>query len=104
MIVLDVNLLIYAINEDAPLPRKAKAWLEGAMSGAETVGLPWTVILAFLRLTTRTGIFRTPLPIETAFDVIDGWLEQPVVMAIEPTAEHTPGGIGDGTRRGTLLH
>jgi predicted nucleic acid-binding protein len=36
MIVVDANLLIYAVNEDAPLHRKAKTWLETALSGSET--------------------------------------------------------------------
>jgi predicted nucleic acid-binding protein len=39
MILLDVNLLIYAVNEDAPSHRKAKSWLETTLSGTETVGL-----------------------------------------------------------------
>jgi toxin-antitoxin system PIN domain toxin len=88
MIVVDVNLLIYAVNEDAPLHRRAKAWWETTLSGNETVGLSWTVILAFLRLTTRAGIFRTPLSVESALDVVDAWLLQPAVVAVEPTAQH----------------
>jgi uncharacterized protein len=88
MILLDVNLLIYAINEDAPLHRKAKSWLESVISGTETVALPWTVLLAFLRLTTRTGLYATPLRVECAFDLVEAWLDQPVVTTIEPTAKH----------------
>ncbi len=88
MILIDVNLLIYAVNEDAPLHRKAKAWVENAMSGAETVGLAWNVILAFLRLTTRPGVFRNPLEVETAFEVVADWLNQPAVTPVEPTAQH----------------
>jgi predicted nucleic acid-binding protein len=52
MIVVDANLLVYAVNEDSPDHKKAKSWLEAAVSGTETVGLPWIVLLAFLRLTT----------------------------------------------------
>lgn len=88
MIVIDANLLIYAVNEDAPCHLKAKAWLEAVVSGAETVGLPWIVLLAFLRLTTRTGLFQKPLDVETAFDLVDGWLQQPSVTVLEPTARH----------------
>ncbi|HEY7388091.1 MAG TPA: type II toxin-antitoxin system VapC family toxin [Bryobacteraceae bacterium] len=88
MIVVDVNLLIYSVNEDAPLHRKAKPWLEASLSGQETVGLPWIVLLAFLRLTTRVGLFRKPLPVETAFDLVDGWLQQPSVTVPEPTSRH----------------
>lgn len=88
MTLVDANLLLYAVNEDAPLHRKAKSWLEESLSGTETIGLSWTVLLAFLRLTTRTGIFRTPLSVESAFDVIDSWLNQPSVTTVEPTAQH----------------
>src|SRR6266566_4345264 len=53
MKILDVNILIYAVNKDAPLHNGAKAWLERTLSGSEAVGLSWNVLLAFLRLTTR---------------------------------------------------
>jgi len=88
VIIVDVNLLIYAVNKDAALHRKAKSWLESAISGTETVGLSWTVLLAFLRLTTRPGIFQKPLGVESAFGVVEAWLEQPAVIAVEPTARH----------------
>ena len=86
--VLDVNLLIYAVNEDSPDHKRAKSWLEATISGTETVGLPWIVLLAFLRLTTRTGLFQKPLTVGAAFDVVDAWLQQPSVTVPEPTARH----------------
>jgi toxin-antitoxin system PIN domain toxin len=65
-----------------------RAWLEATLSGPETVGLPWTVLLAFLRLTTRPGIFARPLELPTAFDVVNSWLSEPGVVAVEPAAQH----------------
>ena len=88
MIVVDVNLLIYAVNQDSPDHDKAKTWLEAAVSGTETVGLPWIVLLAFLRLTTRPGVFQRPLTVDAAFDLVDAWLGQPAVTVPEPTARH----------------
>ena len=88
MIIVDVNLLIYAVNEDALLHKKAQRWVEATLSGTETVGLAWNVLLAFLRLTTRAGIFRKQLAVETAFDLVDAWLSQPAVVTVEPTAQH----------------
>jgi len=88
MIFVDANLLIHAVNVDSSLHQKAKAWLESVVSGPETVGLPWLVLLAFLRLTTRVGLFQKPLAPETAFDLVDAWLQQPSVTAPEPTARH----------------
>ena len=88
MIVLDANLLLYAIYEDAPLHRKAKSWLESAISGPDAVGFSWNVLLAFLRLTTRPGLFRHPLSVETALDLIATWLEQPSATVIHAGPRH----------------
>jgi hypothetical protein len=88
VILLDVNILIYAVNQDAPLHSRAKSWLEATISGTETIGVPWTVLLAFLRLTTRPGLFRNPMPLDASFDVIDSWLEQPSVSIIDPGPRH----------------
>jgi toxin-antitoxin system PIN domain toxin len=88
VIVVDVNLLIYAVNEDAPMHSRAKRWWESAVAGPETVGLTWSVLLAFLRLSTRPGAFRNPLPLEAALDIIDEWLAQVHVTIVEPAARH----------------
>jgi toxin-antitoxin system PIN domain toxin len=88
MILVDANLLIYAVNRDSPLHERAQVWLEQAISGRETVGLPWTVVLAFLRLTTRPGLFKRPLPVATALDLIGSWLERETVMLIHPGPRH----------------
>lgn len=88
MILPDVNLFIYAVNQDAPLHRQAKSWLEEALSGPETVGLSWLVLLAFLRVSTRPGAFTIPLSPQTAFDLVDTWLAAPATVIVEPTAQH----------------
>ena len=88
MIIVDVNLLIYAVNKDSPNHQTAKSWLEAAVCGTETVGLPWIVLLSFLRLTTRIGLFDKPLSVKAAFDLVEAWLEQPAVSVPEPTASH----------------
>jgi toxin-antitoxin system PIN domain toxin len=88
MMLLDANLLIYAVNKDAPLNRKAKSWLESALSGPDTVGFSWSVLLAFLRLTSRPGLFRHPLPVDTAFGLVASWLEQPSTTVVNPGPRH----------------
>ena len=88
MILVDANLLIYAVNADAPLHRKAKSWLESALSGTETVGFSWNVLLAFLRLTTRPGLFRHPLSVGRAFDLVASWLDQESAAIVHPGPRH----------------
>jgi toxin-antitoxin system PIN domain toxin len=88
MKLLDANLLIYSVNKDADLHLRAVRWLENVLSGDETVGLSWNVVLAFLRISTRTGLFRRPLEPNAALDLIDRWLEHPLVEIVEPGPAH----------------
>jgi len=88
VIVPDTNLLIYAINQDAPHHQRARAWLEQTLSGREPVGLPWRVLIAFLRLTTHPRIFETPLSTDAALDYVNRWLAQPCARPLEPGERH----------------
>jgi len=88
MKIVDLNLLIYAVNSDAPDHIRAKAWLENTLSETETVGLPWAVILGFLRITTNSRIMPKPIAHQQAVEVIDGWLDRPTVEIILPTDRH----------------
>ena|SRR5215469_7658654 len=88
MIVPDVNLLIYAVNRAAPLHKKAYSWLEEAIAGPDTVGLPWNVLLAFLRLTTRRGPLSHPLSLAQSLDLVDAWLSLPSVTIVHPGPRH----------------
>jgi len=88
VILIDANLLIYAIDADAPHHSQARGWLEGVLSSTTAVGLAWLVILAFIRITTRPGILRKPLSPERALEFVDGWLDQPYVTTIGPGEHH----------------
>lgn len=88
MILVDANLLIYSIDSDAPLHRPAREWLEEVLSGTTRVGLPWIVLLAFVRITTRTGILVRPLSLDEAVGYVDSWLAQPFVEPVVPGPSH----------------
>ena len=90
MILVDVNVLIYAVNSDSPHHQKARTWLENALSSSTSIGFAWTVLLAFLRVTTRRGILERPLPIQAAIAYIDSWLQQPNAEIVEPDDRHWP--------------
>lgn len=88
MKLVDANVLLYAINEDAPHHKTAREWLDGALGGREVVGFAWVVLLAFLRLSTRPGLFSRPLTIDEAIDVAEGWLDRPTAVTVSATARH----------------
>jgi toxin-antitoxin system PIN domain toxin len=84
----DVNLLLYALDETSPHHTRARPWLEALLSGIEPVGFAWSVLLAFVRLSTRAQLFANPLGPAEAFDVIEGWLAQPCALVLHPTERH----------------
>lgn len=88
MILVDANLLLYAVNSDSPWHPPARAWLEETLSGSAALGLAWNVILAFVRITTRAGIFARPLAPEEAIAYVDSWIEQPNVRQVVPGPSH----------------
>lgn len=88
MKIIDLNLLLYAVNTDSALHRPAKSWLEAVLSGGEPVAIPWVVMLGFLRIATNAHIFPQPLPVDQALEIVDGWLSQPHVALLTPKARH----------------
>ena len=88
MKLVDANVLLYAVNEASVHHRPARRWLDATISGGETVGFSWIVVLAFLRLATHRAIFPRPLSVDAALATVRAWLEQPSVVVVEPTPRH----------------
>lgn len=84
----DVNLLLYAVDEGSARHEPARAWVEDRLSGTETFALAWVVLLAFVRLTTSSRVFHSPLTTSDALDLVDGWLAQPCATVVHPTSRH----------------
>lgn len=88
MKLVDLNLLLYALNEDSPHHDVALKWVEDSLTGNEAVALPWVVILGFLRISTRRGVFSRPLTPIQAAEVVDDWVARPAVTVLRPGDEH----------------
>jgi toxin-antitoxin system PIN domain toxin len=86
----DVNLLLYAVDKSSARHGPARAWVEERLSGAETFALAWVVLLAFIRLTTSSRVFQSPLTPSQALDLVDSWLAQPCATVVHPTSRHAP--------------
>ena len=88
MKIVDLNVLLYAVNEDAPHHRRIVGWWEQALNGDEAIGLAWVVVLGFLRTSTNSRIVPHPLPAGEAIDQIDTWLTLDVVSLVTETRDH----------------
>jgi toxin-antitoxin system PIN domain toxin len=86
MIVPDANLLIYAYDTSAVSHKSARGWWENCLSGDEPVGLPWVVVLAFVRLSTHPVLMEQPFTIEEAETAVCSWLARSHVQLLQPRA------------------
>lgn len=89
MKVVDTNVLIYAVNEDARHHESAKAWLHRGLTGSEPIGLAWVVLLGFVRIVTNPRILPTALAVGDAMGLVETWVSLASTLVVEPTARHT---------------
>ncbi|HWH35542.1 MAG TPA: type II toxin-antitoxin system VapC family toxin [Acidimicrobiales bacterium] len=107
MKLVDANVLLYAVNESDAKHDEARTWLDGALSGTETVGLAWVALLAFLRLSTKVGLFPHPLAVADALACVQAWVDQPATVILEATPRHlaiVAGLLGDAGSGANLVN
>lgn len=88
MKLVDANVLLYAVNEDADGHDRSRRWLDAALSGQDTVAFAWITLLAFVRLSTKVGLFPAPLTVDGAMNRVDAWLAAPPAVVVEATVDH----------------
>ena len=88
MILPDINLLVYAYNSDAPDHGAARSWWEQCMSETRPVGLPWVVMLGYVRLMTGRNVLVDPFRPEEALAHLRSWLERHHAEVVHPGPRH----------------
>lgn len=88
MILVDVNLLLYAYDAASAEHPRAAAWLDRCLASPGAVSLSWHTILSFLRISTAPKMIRAPFKLEEAVSIVAEWLEQPNVSILGPTERH----------------
>lgn len=88
MILVDTNLLLYAYLPADPRQREAAVWLEHQVNSDVRIGLPWTVLLGFVRLAANPRIFAKTVPVATSWSHVLSWLALENVWVPEATERH----------------
>ncbi len=88
MRIVDLNILLYAVNKVAARHAAARAWWEKVLNEEEPVGLAWMVLLGFLRIATNPRIFPRPLSPEAAAAKVDTWLSVENVHIVHEKDDH----------------
>lgn len=86
--LIDANLLLFAVDRASPFHHAAHAWLTAAVDGERRVGLPWPSLTAFLRIATHPRAARRPLAPDEAWQHVREWLGAAPVWVPTPTARH----------------
>ena len=71
MVLIDVNVLVYAHRRDSQHHNACRRWLEGCINSDEAYGVSDFVLSAFLRIVTHPRIFRAPSRLEDALRFAD---------------------------------
>jgi len=88
VVIVDANVLLYAVDTAAVHHARSLTWLEASLSGSESVGLAWVVLLAFVRISTSPVILPAPLAAQDAIGQVQAWLGAPGAVVAQPTSRH----------------
>lgn len=86
--LVDANILLYAVDETSPFHERARDWMEETLNGSRRVGLPWASLTAFLRIVTNPRALADPLAPAEAWALVDAWLDAPTVWVPTPGRGH----------------
>jgi toxin-antitoxin system PIN domain toxin len=88
MILVDVNLLVFAQNADSPFHRIAKEWWDSELRAKSPIAIAWLTVVAFIRLSTSPQVMSNPLSTAASTAQMNNWLSLPNIQIANPGAKH----------------
>ena len=88
MIIPDINLLVYAHNQDDARYEAARSWLRDLLEGEESIGIPLAVSVGFVRLATNPRVMSPPMTSGQAVSIVRSWLQRPNVEPLDAGPDH----------------
>ena len=73
--LVDTNILLYAVDEESVFHRSARLWLESALNSPRRVALPWQSLTGFMRIVTNPRAVPNPLEPADAWGIVESWLD-----------------------------
>jgi hypothetical protein len=87
-VLIDANILLYAVDEASPFHASAHDWIDETLNGSRRVGIPWLSLVAFVRIATHPRALLEPLTPAEAWQFVDEWLDAPAVWVPGPGRGH----------------
>lgn len=87
-VLIDTNILLYAVNKDAHQHGSAAKYLERFLHSGERWCLAWVNVYEFLSVVTHHGCLPKPLNAQEAWDTARVFLECPSLELLVETPRH----------------
>ncbi len=97
MLLVDVNVFVYAARRDSVRHEEYRDWLNDRMTGPEGFGVDGLVLSGFVRVVSNHRVFAQPTPTSTALDFCRRVLDAPAAVQVNPGPRHW--GLFDGLCR-----
>ena len=88
MILIDVNVLVYAHREECERHEEFRHWLEDLWTQQSSYGVCDTVLSGCLRVLTHPRVFNPPTPLKQALAFINQVRGQENAVVISPGSRH----------------
>jgi len=88
MIVVDVNLLLYAYDGRSIQHDRSRLRWQSVISGQELIGLPRQTIHVFLRISTDKRISGNQVSMESSLALVKQWMNLPHLRVLKPGERH----------------
>jgi toxin-antitoxin system PIN domain toxin len=88
MILIDVNVLVYAKRLDSPDHAKFEAWLLGTLRSDAIVGYSDLILSSVVRVITHPKIFGEPTRLNEALEYVNSLRAHPACIPVVPGEHH----------------
>ena len=88
MVLIDVNVLVYAHRAELPKHKAFRQWMEACIASDQPFGVSDLVLSGFLRIVTHPGIVKSPTPLGEALRVVAKLRAQPNYVRVMPGPRH----------------
>ena len=88
MLLLDVNVCVYAIRKDTPDHTGYRIWVNDVLNGDEPVGISDLALSGVIRIITNHRIFRQPSTTKQALDSCRALRSGPAAVPLRPGERH----------------
>jgi uncharacterized protein len=88
LILIDVNILVYAKRIDSQNHSQFHRWLSETLRHDEMVGMSDLVLSGVVRILTHPRIFPEPTRLDEALEYVDYLREHPACIPVSPGPRH----------------